>query len=151
MANHISKSSVPSRTMEPRSIAIARCRTRAGLKSGNLLVRMFPSTGEEFTADCSMNQRIRYLMKERPAHLFKLAYLAPERGCRYPPWAMGTVRWLHLSNLCLGAQSLGEQTPELWEAFLRDLADLRELMEPWNLVFVTGSLTKEGSISHFGS
>lgn len=64
---------------------------------------------------------------------------------------MDSVRWLHLSDLHHGDELLAEQTPELWNEFLRDLVEVHELSGPWDLVFVSGDLTREGSASNFAS
>lgn len=64
---------------------------------------------------------------------------------------MGAVRWLHLSDLHHGDLTIAEQAPALWAEFLRDLGKAHELSGPWDLVFVTGDLTREGSVSNFAS
>lgn len=62
---------------------------------------------------------------------------------------MTSVRWLHLSDLHHGDRTLAEQTPALWEEFLRDLAEVHGRSGPWDVVFVAGDLTREGSASNF--
>lgn len=64
---------------------------------------------------------------------------------------MSSVRWLQLSDLHHGDQTLAEQAPALWKEFLRDLVEVHDLSGPWDLVFVSGDLTREGSASNFAS
>jgi hypothetical protein len=64
---------------------------------------------------------------------------------------MASVRWLHLSDLHHGDRTIAEEAPALWEAFLQDLVEVRGRSGPWDVVFLTGDLTREGSSSNFAS
>ncbi|NEP27389.1 SAV_2336 N-terminal domain-related protein, partial [Moorena sp. SIO3I6] len=57
--------------------------------------------------------------------------------------------WLHLTDLHLGMDGLGDLWPNIEEIFFEDLEYLCEKVGPFDLVMFTGDITQRGSQSEF--
>ena len=62
---------------------------------------------------------------------------------------MTIFRWLHLTDLHLGAPGQASLWPNMEELFLKDLDYLREQVGTWDLVLFTGDLTQSGKKPEF--
>ncbi|NEO45745.1 MAG: tetratricopeptide repeat protein [Moorea sp. SIO4A3] len=59
------------------------------------------------------------------------------------------LRWLHLTDLHLGMDGLGDLWPNVEEIFFKDLKYLCDKVGPLDLVMFTGDITQRGSKSEF--
>lgn len=64
---------------------------------------------------------------------------------------MGTLRFLHLTDLHLGMPDQLHLWPNVEEMFLKDLETLRDRVGPWDVVLFTGDLTQSGSVDEFAA
>ncbi len=63
--------------------------------------------------------------------------------------AMGSIGFLHISDLHQGMEPLGSLWPNVQEQLFLDLERLHQKCGPWDVVLFTGDLTQRGSAAEF--
>lgn len=62
---------------------------------------------------------------------------------------MGSIRWLHLSDVHVGMKGMGPLWPSVQSELLRDLEVVHRLAGPFDLVLFSGDLTQTGQRGEF--